>query len=89
MRRAAAAVALAAALCLALPAEAAGFHRGGETGPGLIERAWSWLAGWIEPDAPKPGGWANAVGKDGIHIDPDGRNAVNPCPADGCASPDH
>ena len=81
-------MALAAALFLALPAEAAGFHRS-DTNPSLIERAWSWLAGWMKPEAPKPGGWANAVGKDGIHIDPNGVQAASPCPSGGCASPGH
>jgi hypothetical protein len=93
MRHAAAAVALAAALFLALPAEAAGF-RHGDANPGLIERALSWLAGWMKPEAPKPGGWTNAVGKDGGAIDPNGRStaAKTPCSAGvredgGCLDP--
>lgn len=69
-----AAVIMAMALLAAGPAEAAGGN--GDDLPGLLDRAWYWLAGWLsgapgsEPAGPE--GLRGVFEKDGPHVDPNG-----------------
>ena len=85
IRRAAAALALAATLALAAPAHAAGWEDLG-VGPGWIEQAMEWIARlWIGGEAR---GSAPAIEKCGGGINPDGVcSGGAPSPQPPAASP--
>jgi hypothetical protein len=76
MRSAAAVTALAVALALAAPAQAA-VREGGPSAPQLVRAAWQWIAGfWLGPeDAARP-----AAPKAGTGIDPLGKPGSVPPP---------
>jgi hypothetical protein len=81
MRSAAAVTALAVALALAAPAQAA-VREGGPSAPQLVRAAWQWIAGfWLAPaDAARPAAPGRTWEKEGTGIDPLGKPGSPPPP---------
>jgi hypothetical protein len=93
MRRGIAALALALALFLSLPAEAAG-PRTANPKIGSIGEAWNFLVNWLDrsiflPDQPTThSNWKHEFAEDGGAIDPNGRTNALACRDDGgCIDP--
>jgi hypothetical protein len=86
LKKASAALALAAALLLAtaVPAQAGTF--GGERGAGLWDGLWKWLAALRVPAAARPEPGPAVRTKQGSGIDPDGGPAPAPPPAGGATA---
>jgi hypothetical protein len=84
-----AAIALVAVLGLVAPApaRAAALPEGGFSMTGVLERAWSWLAGFVLPEGANPPGQGVWWEKEGAATNLDGRtNPGTAAPAPGMAT---